>query len=83
MLTGDLHTGGAIDDGTYNGFSLPEMCVPHTNLVTGNITNLGTWSEGVTSGDKGYGLVTVSSSGVTLEVYGAKGDLRRSLTVAP
>ncbi len=83
MLTGDLHTGGAIDDGTYNGFSLPELCVPHTNLAVGNTTNLGTWSEGVTSGSKGYGLVTVTSSYVTLEAYGARGRLRHSLTVQP
>jgi len=81
MLTGDLHTGGAIDDGTNNGFSLPEMCVPHTNLVDGNINNLGTWSEGVTAGARGYGLVTVSSTSVVLEVYGANGTLRHTLTL--
>jgi alkaline phosphatase D len=81
MLTGDLHTGGAIDDGTYNGFSLPEMCVPHTNLVDGNIKNVGTWSEGVTTGARGYGLVTVSSGSVVLEVYGANGTLRHSFTL--
>lgn len=81
MLTGDLHTGGAIDDGTYNGFGLPEMCVPHTNLARGNITNLGTWSEGVTSGAKGFGLVTVSASSVVLDVYGANNVLRHSLTL--
>lgn len=81
MLTGDLHTGGAIDDGTYNGFGLPEMCVPHTNLVGGNVANVGTWSEGVTTGARGYGLVTVSSSSVVLEVYGANGTLRHSLTL--
>lgn len=81
MLTGDLHTGGAIDDGTYNAFDLPEMCVPHTNLAVGNTRNLGTWSEGVTSGAKGFGLVTVTSSSVTLEVYGANNALRHSLVV--
>jgi alkaline phosphatase D len=81
MLTGDLHTGGAIDDGTNNGFSLPELCVPHTNLLTGNTLKLGTWSEGVTSGAKGYGLVTVSSSSVVLEVYAANGTLRHDLTL--
>lgn len=81
MLTGDIHTGGAIDDGTNNGFGLPELSTPHTNLVTGNTSNLGTWSEGVTSGAKGYGLVTVSSSSVVLEAYGANGTLRHSLTL--
>lgn len=81
MITGDLHTGGAIDDGTNNGFDLPEMCVPHTNLVDGNINNVGTWSEGVTTGARGYGLVTVTPSSVTLEVYGANGTLRHSLTL--
>lgn len=81
MLTGDLHTGGAIDDGTNNGFSLPEMCVPHTNLVGGNVKNVGTWSEGVTTGARGYGLVTVSPNSVVLEVYGANGTLRHTLTL--
>jgi len=81
ILSGDLHTGGAIDDGTYSGFGLPELCVPHTNLLRGNTSNLGTWSEGVTSGAKGYGFVTVSSASVTLYVYGANGALRHSLTL--
>lgn len=81
MITGDLHTGGAIDDGTNNGFSLPEMSVPHTNLVGGNINNVGTWSEGSTAGARGYGLVTVSSSSVVLEVYGANGTLRHGFTL--
>lgn len=81
LLTGDLHTGGAIDDGTNSAWGVPELCVPHTNLLTGNTRNLGTWSEGVTSGAKGYGLVTVSSSAVVLQAYGANGTLRHSLTL--
>lgn len=80
-LTGDLHTGGAIDDGTNSGLGVPELCVPHTNLARGNTSNLGTWSEGVTSGAKGYGLVTITPSSVTLEAYGANGALRHELTL--
>jgi hypothetical protein len=57
--------------------------VPHTNLANGNSRNLGTWSEGVTSGAKGrgYGFVTVSSSGVTLYAKAANGTTRHSYTL--
>lgn len=81
VLSGDIHTGGAIDDGTYSALGVPELSTPHTNLAVGNTDNLGTWSEGVTSGAKGYGLVTVSSSSVVLEAYGANGVRRHILTV--
>jgi len=81
LLTGDLHTGGAVDDGTNSAWGVPELCVPHTNLARGNTANLGTWSEGVTSGAKGYGLVTVSADLVTMRAYGARGVIRHYLTV--
>ena len=55
--------------------------VPHTNLQSSNTKNIGTWSEGVTEGAKGYGFVTVTPSSVTLEVLGANGVLRHSLTL--
>jgi alkaline phosphatase D len=82
VICGDIHTGGGIDDGTNMGFGLPEMTVPHTNLVSGNTANLGTWSEGVTAGARGYGLVTVSSTSVTLYAKSANGSVRHSLTLA-
>jgi alkaline phosphatase D len=83
MLTGDLHTGGAIDDGTNNGFGLPELCVAHTNLNKGNNNQLGTWSEGVTAGKNGngYGLITVSANSVIIEAKAENGVVRHSLTL--
>lgn len=84
VLSGDIHTGGGIDDGTNGLFGVPEMTVPHTNLAGGNKTNLGTWSEGVTAGKPGgagYGLVEVSASSVTLTVKDEDGVTRRSYTV--
>jgi alkaline phosphatase D len=81
VLSGDIHTGGAIDDGTYSALGVPELSTPHTNLASGNTTNIGTWSEGVTPGAKGYGLVTVSAGSVVLEAYGANGVRRHVLTV--
>lgn len=44
VLTGDLHTGGGIDDGTNGLFGVPEITCAHTNLAGGNSNNLGTWS---------------------------------------
>jgi alkaline phosphatase D len=84
LISGDIHTGGGIDDGTNGLWGQPEMTVPHTNLAGGNKSNLGTWSEGVTPGKpggKGYGLVTVSSTSLTLEAKAQNGNLRRSLTL--
>jgi len=83
LITGDIHTGGGIDDGSNGGFGLPEMTVPHTNLAGGNSSNLGTWSEGVTSGTngKGYGLVTVTASSVTLQAKAQNGTVRHSLVL--
>ena len=83
VLSGDIHTGGGIDDGTNSGFDLPEMTVPHTNLAKGNNNQLGTWSEGVTAGKngEGYGLVTVSASSVILEAKADTGSTRHSLTL--
>lgn len=81
VISADIHTGGGIDDGTNSLIEQPEVTVPHTNLINGNTNNLGTWSEGVTSGAKGYVMVDVTSTSVTLEVYSHTGSLRRSYTV--
>jgi alkaline phosphatase D len=81
VLSADIHTGGGIDDGTNSGLGVTELTVPHTNLPSGNQNNLGTWSEGVTSGARGYALVTVSSTGVTLEAKGQNGSVRHSYTL--
>jgi alkaline phosphatase D len=81
LLSADLHTGGGIDDGTNCGFGIPEVTVPHTNLNKGNTKNLGTWSEGVTSGAKGYAVVTVTATSVTLETKDHNGVLKHSLVL--
>ena len=84
VVSGDIHTGGGIDDGTNSLIGVPEITVPHTNLAGGNKLNLGTWSEGVTAGKPGgagYATITVSSTSVVLKAFSANGNLRHSYTV--
>lgn len=87
VLSGDLHTGGGIDDGTNSLIDVPEMTVPHTNLAGGNSNNLGTWSVGVSDGNpsqgngRGYGLVTVTANDVKLQAMAQNGNERWALTV--
>ena len=85
FLSGDLHSGGAIDDGTNSYF--PELSVPTTN-ISGQADcaggDCGVWSEGlITGGDpSGYALVHVTSNGsggteeVVLQVRAEDGSLR-------
>lgn len=79
FLSGDLHSGGAIDDGTHSYF--PELSVPTTNIqgqldCTGG--NCGIWSEGVITGSdpSGYALVHVTSETVVLQIRDDDGSLR-------
>jgi len=82
-ISGDLHSGGGIDDGTYAGF--PEITVPHTNLTGGDSGPKGKWSEGLISGSVGggYALLTVLTNPdrVILEAKGAHGGLRKKLVI--
>ncbi len=85
-ISGDIHTGGGIDDGTNSLIGVPELTVPHVNLANGNRRNLGTWSEGVTSGRSpqggpGYGVVEVGPTGLTLRAKAEDGTLRHSLAL--
>lgn len=62
VLSGDIHSAGAIDDGT-NAF-FPEMSVPTANMQGDGCTgggDCGTWSEGARSVEErsGFGLVEV------------------------
>ncbi|HNC95043.1 MAG TPA: metallophosphoesterase family protein [Myxococcota bacterium] len=61
VVSGDIHTGGAIDDGSHSG--LPEMNLPTMNLHGEHVTAPvpGSWSEGVYDGDDrmGYGVIEV------------------------
>ena len=68
FVSADLHTGGAIDDGTYSGY--PEMSVPDLNLGGAEVacrlhnpdreSNCGNWSHGIVAGGSGYGLITLT-----------------------
>jgi hypothetical protein len=84
FLTGDLHSGGAIDDGTHSDF--PEMSVPHTNMNASSFSTgpPGIWSEGIDTGavSGGYATVTVSGNQVVLQTRTASGSIKESLAVS-
>ncbi len=87
FVSADIHTGGAIDDGTNAG--LPELNLPTTNMHSEHCTapTCGSWSEGVYEGDDraGYGVVDVRYSGgegrwvCTLSTFDGQGRRRHSL----
>jgi alkaline phosphatase D len=85
FVSGDLHSGGGIDDGSNSAF--PEINVPHTNMPDGDTGELGTWSEGIISGKEGrsgYALIHVSQNPldqVLLEAKGREGGSRVSYLV--
>jgi len=84
FMSGDIHSNGAIDDGTNSYF--PEISVPNTNTASWTCTGLngcGTWSEGYTVGlmAGGYAAFHVTPSSVTIEAKGVSGDIRHNLTV--
>lgn len=84
IMSGDLHSGGAIDDGTNSG--VPEMNVPFTALTGHNTSGpAGVWSEGLfTRVGGGYGVFTLSSNpnSLLMEAKGQDGDVRTSLLVS-
>lgn len=82
LISGDLHSGGAIDDGTNSG--LPEISTPHTNIVNAGTTgNPGIWSQGIVPGfnNPGFDYIQVFSDHVVLQTRGADGSLRISYTL--
>lgn len=83
FISGDLHLGGAIDNGQYAHF--PEMNVAHTNNSSKQTScpssGCGQWSEGWVPDGAGYGLVTATSTSVMLEVKDENGNRRYSLLV--
>jgi len=92
MISGDLHTGGAVDSGCNNRWGIAELGTPHTNLASGNDNQIGTWSEGVTygttdaeyatgKGPGGYSLVKITPDSLTLEANDANGDTRHSIVI--
>ncbi len=89
-FSGDYHTGGAIDDGTNAG--LPEVLVPHTNLLSrGNVNyKRGKWTHGImplgpdAPWGAGYALTRIETDPdrVTLETRGVEG-MRHQLILEP
>jgi alkaline phosphatase D len=68
IISGDLHSGGGIDDGTNSFF--PELSVPTTDVrllsgCTGGFC--GSWSEGIVTGidPSGYAMIHVQHDEVT------------------
>ena len=79
MISADLHSGGAIDDGCNNGFGVTELGVPHTNLLKGNEDNIGVWNIGARDGTQnggGYGMVKVDSEKLEIWAKGHDGETR-------
>jgi alkaline phosphatase D len=84
VLSGDLHSGGGLDNGM--NADLPELSVPNANMTPSKCWTAatpGTWSEGIICGmgHPGYGLITVSPELVTLRIKGVDGSTRLSLEV--
>jgi alkaline phosphatase D len=78
FISGDLHSGGGIDDGTYSG--LPEVSVPATNLGNGDTGAPGDWSQGILSGVDAPGFVSIqvltNPDRVIIETRGEDGSVR-------
>jgi alkaline phosphatase D len=84
FMSGDIHSGGAIDNGTNSYF--PEISVPNTNTQSTTCTGdegCGTWSEGYTVGAQydGYAAFHVTPDSVTIEAMGTNDGIRHSLVV--
>jgi len=84
FASGDIHSGGAIDDGTNSDF--PEVSVPHANLVNFYDTfhhHPGKWSQGLLSGSVGPGFVwlDIAPARLVITVVGADGRMRKTYTV--
>jgi alkaline phosphatase D len=92
VVSGDIHVGGAIDDGSLGG--LPELSVPTTNSSPGFDTcsarvpfphgdlqpvSCGRWSHGYRQAGSGYGLVTATRDRLRLEARGQDGSTVLSL----
>jgi len=91
VVSGDIHSGGAIDDGTYSG--LPEMsvpiCWPPRTLQTtcwlhgpARYLRCGEWSHGgpIETG-VGYGLVTLTEDTAVIQTKSERGETLLELPV--
>jgi alkaline phosphatase D len=79
LISGDLHSGGAIDLGDHSGY--PDISVPHTNLSVSSPASgiIGEWSGGFVPGTDitgGAVLVTVMGrqDSIELRAFDAEGN---------
>ncbi len=82
FVSGDIHSGGAIDDGTNNS-GFPELSIPLVNHGFANTGNTSMrWTLGpFTPTSPGFGWLTATETMLTMAVYGADGALRLTATV--
>lgn len=79
VISGDIHSSGAIDNGTNSDF--PEISVSLANTGFAN-TGRGTWSEGFLEAiGPGFAQIQVAPEAVHMLVYGENGALRMQYTV--
>lgn len=77
LISGDLHSGGAIDLGDHSGY--PEISVPHTNLAVTTPASgiVGDWSGGFIPGTEisgGAALITVMGRQDSVELRAIDAD---------
>lgn len=83
FVSGDIHTGGAIDNGDNARF--PELSVPDMNLggpgtacrLHGPTSekNCGDWSNGIVGGGSGFGLITATKDRLLMEAMDSTGQI--------
>ncbi|HZO16759.1 MAG TPA: alkaline phosphatase D family protein [Polyangiaceae bacterium] len=84
IVSGDIHSGGGIDDGTHSDF--PELSVPHANcggFVDTYKDQPGSWSHGLLSGldGPGFGYLELSPAELRMSVRGKLGGKKKELVV--
>ena len=81
LASGDIHSGGGIDDGTNAG--LTEANCPRANAIFWQ-GNLGTWSEGMDKGgavSPGFCAFVFTPAAASIQIVGEEDVVRRSLTL--
>jgi len=88
MISGDLHTSGAIDNGCNNLLSIPELSVATSNLrsingIGSSTTDVGIWSESLSMGTPGYAVIHVNSNEITIVNKNSNGEDLSTFTIDP
>lgn len=97
LISADIHSGGAIDDGTNS--QIPEMSVPSVNLPEqhqstcrargASVTSpridvsCGQWSEGLIPHSTGYGLIDITGALAELKTMDQDGNLGLAIQLKP